>query len=275
MKEKMKKIVKGMAVTAVALSVIFGSVSSPTTVEAKGTKFINKKVSSLTPTVKSAKRSKGKVTVTVSVPTSKVKKLGKARKITVAYGSTKNSKKFEAKKLQAKVTKKGKNQYTFTVNNKNIASYKNAYITVRFDGKSNWSKLVKVSGKASKPGYKMPKRDKDGTYTKSILKRFDQGVMQGTQTTLGPCGAYDDGDGWVVVTVPCRKCNTCGVTDFNFLESNYHEYSEYILEAHKDCGTFVESSCQIVFDTKTGKVVTGHDFVLAKYPVGTFFMEVE
>lgn len=151
MKGKMKKIVKGMAVTAVALSVIFGSVSSPTTVEAKGTKFINKKVSSLTPTVKSAKRSKGKVTVTVSVPTSKVKKLGKARKITVAYGSTKNSKKFEAKKLQAKVTKRGKNQYTFTVNNKKLASYKNAYITVRFDGKSNWSKLVKVSGKATIP----------------------------------------------------------------------------------------------------------------------------
>lgn len=149
MKEKMKKIVKGMAVTAIALSVIFGSVSSPTMVEAKGTAFINKKVSSVTPTVKSAKRSKGKVTVTVSVPTSKVKKLGKVRKITVAYGSTKNSKKFEAKKLQAKVTKKGKNQYTFTVNNKKLASYKNAYITVRFDGKSNWSKLVKVSGKAT------------------------------------------------------------------------------------------------------------------------------
>ena len=149
MKEKMKKIVKGMAVTAIALSVIFGSVSSPTMVEAKGTAFINKKVSSVTPTIKSAKRSKGKVTVTVSVPTSKVKKLGKARKITVAYGSTKNSKKFEAKKLQAKVTKKGKNQYTFTVNNKKLASYKNAYITVRFDGKSNWSKLVKVSGKAT------------------------------------------------------------------------------------------------------------------------------
>lgn len=153
MKEKMKKIVKGMAVTAIALSVIFGSVSSPTPVkaEAKGTAFINKKVSSVTPTIKSAKRSKGKVTVTVSVPTSKVKKLGKAKKITVAYGSTKNSKKFEAKKLQAKVTKKGKNQYTFTVNNKNLASYKNAYITVRFDGKSNWSKLVKVSGKATTP----------------------------------------------------------------------------------------------------------------------------
>lgn len=152
MKEKMKKIVKGMAVTAIAVSVILGSVmATPVKAEAKGTAFINKKVSSVTPTIKSAKRSKGKVTVTVSVPTSKVKKLGKARKITVAYGSTKNSKKFEAKKLQAKVTKKGKNQYTFTVNNKKLASYKNAYITVRFDGKSNWSKLVKVSGKATTP----------------------------------------------------------------------------------------------------------------------------
>lgn len=150
MKEKMKKIVKGMAVTAVAVSVILGSVmATPVKAEAKGTAFINKKVSSVTPTVKSAKRSKGRTTVTVSVPTSKVKKLGKVRKITVAYGSTKNSKKFEAKRLQAKVTKKGKNQYTFTVNNKNLASYKNAYITVRFDGKSNWSKLVKVSGKAT------------------------------------------------------------------------------------------------------------------------------
>lgn len=149
MKEKMKKIVKGMAVTAIAVSVIFGSVTTPVKAEAKGTAFINKKVSSVTPTIKSAKRSKGKVTVTVSVPTSKVKKLGKVKKITVAYGSTKNSKKFEAKKLQAKVTKKGKNQYTFTVNNKKLASYKNAYITVRFDGKSNWSKLVKVSGKAT------------------------------------------------------------------------------------------------------------------------------
>lgn len=149
MKEKMKKIVKGMAVTAIAVSVIFGSVTTPVKAEAKGTAFINKKVSSVTPTIKSAKRSKGKVTVTISVPTSKVKKLGKVRKITVAYGSTKNGKKFEAKKLQAKVTKKGKNQYTFTVNNKNLASYKNAYITVRFDGKSNWSKLVKVSGKAT------------------------------------------------------------------------------------------------------------------------------
>ena len=89
-----------------------------------------------------------KVNVTVSVPANKVKKLGKVKKITVAYGSTKNSKKFEAVKAQAKVTKKGKNQYTFTINSKKLNSYKNAYMTVRFDGKTNWAKLVKVTGKA-------------------------------------------------------------------------------------------------------------------------------
>lgn len=272
MKEKMKKIVKGMAVTAIAVSVIFGSVmATPVKAEAKGTAFINKKVSSVTPTVKSAKRSKGRTTVTVSVPTSKVKKLGKVKKITVAYGSTKNSKKFEAKKLQAKVTKKGKNQYTFTVNNKNLASYKNAYITVRFDGKSNWSKLVKVSGKANKPSYKMPKRDKDGTYTKSILKRFDQGAMQGAQLTLGPCGAYDDGDGWVVVTVPGTKCY-CGEYWFEFIGS--HDHTE-LVGSHPNCPRCTSIDCQIAFDTKTGKVVCGSDFVLERYPIGTFFMEVE
>lgn len=63
----------------------------------------------VTPTVKSAKRlGGGKVAVTVSVPARKVKKLGKVKKITVAYGSTKNSKKFEAVKAQAKVTKRAR-----------------------------------------------------------------------------------------------------------------------------------------------------------------------
>lgn len=273
MKEKMKKIVKGMAVTAVAVSVILGSVmATPVKAEAKGTAFINKKVSSVTPTIKSAKRSKGKVTVTVSVPTSKVKKLGKAKKITVAYGSTKNSKKFEAKKLQAKVTKKGKNQYTFTVNNKKLASYKNAYITVRFDGKSNWSKLVKVSGKASKPGYKMPKRDKDGTYTKSILKRFDQGGYQGSTTYGHPLGVMDDGDGWIYVTVQCSECMGCHTRAFNFVLANANA------RIGTDCGCVANTknyACDIAFDVKTGKVVGATDFVLEKYPVGTFFMEVE
>ena len=145
---RMKEMVKKMAVIAITAAVVFGSVQSGSiTTEAKGTAFINKKASSVTPTVKSAKRSDEKVNVTVSVPTSKVKKLGNVKKITVAYGSTKNSKKFEALKAKVKVTKKGKNQYTFTINNKKLNSYKNAYLTVRFDGKSNWSKLVKVTGK--------------------------------------------------------------------------------------------------------------------------------
>ena len=149
MKTKMKGIAKRIAVTAIAVAVVFGGIQTASvTAEAKGTAFINKKTSKVTPTVKSAKWSNGKVNVTVSVPASKVKKLGKVKKITVAYGSTKNSKKFEAVKAQAKVTKKGKNQYTFTLNSKKLKGYKNAYLTVRFDGKSNWAKLVAVKGKA-------------------------------------------------------------------------------------------------------------------------------
>ena len=150
-KTKMKGIAKRIAVTAIAVAVVFGGIQTASvTAEAKGTAFINKKTSKVTPTVKSAKRAGSKVNVTVSVPANKVKKLGKVKKITVAYGSTKNSKKFEAVKAQAKVTKKGKNQYTFTINSKKLNSYKNAYMTVRFDGKSNWAKLVKVTGKAGK-----------------------------------------------------------------------------------------------------------------------------
>ena len=148
-KTRMKEMVKKIAVTAIAVAVVFGGIQTASvTAEAKGTAFINKKTSKVTPTVKTAKRAGGKVNVTVSVPANKVKKLGKVKKITVAYGSTKNSKKFEAVKAQAKVTKKGKNQYTFTINSKKLNSYKNAYMTVRFDGKSNWAKLVKVTGKA-------------------------------------------------------------------------------------------------------------------------------
>lgn len=147
-KTKMKGIAKRIAVTAIAVAVVFGGIQTASVkVEAKGTAFINKKTSKVTPTVKSAKWSNDKVNVTVSVPANKVKKLGKVKKITVAYGSTKNSKKFEAVKAQAKVTKKDKNQYTFTLNSKKLKGYKNAYLTVRFDGKSNWSKLATVKGK--------------------------------------------------------------------------------------------------------------------------------
>lgn len=148
-KWRMKGIARKVAAAAIAAAVVFGSVQAAGfTAEAKGTAFINKKTSSVTPTIKSAKRSNGKVNVTVTVPASKVKKLGKVKKVTVSYGSTKNSKKFEAVKATAKVTKKGKNQYTFSLNSKKLNSYKTAYMAVRFDGKSNWSKLAKVSGKA-------------------------------------------------------------------------------------------------------------------------------
>lgn len=147
----MKGIARKVAAAAIAAAVVFGSVQAAGfTAEAKGTAFINKKTSSVTPTIKSAKRSNGKVNVTVTVPASKVKKLGKVKKVTVSYGSTKNSRKFEAVKATAKVTKKGKNQYTFSLNSKKLNSYKTAYMAVRFDGKSNWSKLAKVSGKAGK-----------------------------------------------------------------------------------------------------------------------------
>jgi len=147
-KEKMKGIIKATAVAVTAMSLLIASVA-PMNVQAKGTGFINKKVASVTPTIKSAKRSGNNIKVTVSVPKNKVKKLGKVKKITVSYGSTKNSKKYEDKRTQVKVTKKGSNQYTFTIKNKKLASYKNAYISVRF-GKTNWSKLTKVSGKATK-----------------------------------------------------------------------------------------------------------------------------
>ena len=273
---RMKEMVKKMAVIAITAAVVFGSVQSGSiTTEAKGTAFINKKASSVTPTVKSAKRSNEKVNVTVSVPTSKVKKLGNVKKITVAYGSTKNSKKFEALKAKVKVTKKGKNQYTFTINNKKLNSYKNAYLTVRFDGKSNWSKLVKVTGKATKPNYKMPKRDKDGTYTKSILKRFDQGLSQGTKAFGDTLGAFDDGDGWVYVNVQYTRCAKCGHTAFDFLKSNDDARDFTVCESCQTSANKWNCIASISFDTKTGKVVSGSDFVLAKYPIGTFFMEVE
>lgn len=148
-KWKMKRIARKVAAAAIAAAIVFGSVQAAGfTAEAKGTAFINKKISSVTPTIKSAKRSNGKVNVTVTVPASKVKKLGKVKKITVSYGSTKDSRKFQAARATAKVTRKGKNQYTFSLNSKKLNSYKTAYMAVRFDGKSNWSKLAKVSGKA-------------------------------------------------------------------------------------------------------------------------------
>ena len=87
-KWRMKGIARKVAAAAIAAAVVFGSVQAAGfTAEAKGTAFINRKTSSVTPTIKSAKRSNGKVNVTVTVPASKVKKLGKVKKVTVSYGS--------------------------------------------------------------------------------------------------------------------------------------------------------------------------------------------
>lgn len=139
---------KKMALAVMAAAVMVSSVTASTvTAEAKGTAFINKKVSSVTPKVKSAKRTKRGVTVTVSIPSSKVKKLGKVRNVTVSYGTTKSSKKFEGKKVKVRVTRRSATSYSFTFKNQTVLGAKNLYLTVRFDGKSNWSKLVKVSGK--------------------------------------------------------------------------------------------------------------------------------
>lgn len=144
----LKNVVKKAALTVMAAVVMVSSVTASTvTAEAKGTAFINKKVSSVTPKVKSAKRTKKGVTVTVSIPSSKVKKLGKVRKVTVSYGTTKSSKKFEGKKVKVRVTRRSATSYSFTFKNQTVLGAKNVYLTVRFDGKSNWSKLVKVSGK--------------------------------------------------------------------------------------------------------------------------------
>ena len=245
MKGKMKKAVKGMVAAAIAASVILGSVSVPMRAEARGTAFIDRKVAGVTPTVKSAKRSGSKVNVTVSVPASKVKRLGNVKKITISYGSTKNSKKFEAYKASAKVTKKGKNQYTFTVNNKKLASYKNAYLTVRFDGKSDWSKLVKVTGKASAP------KAKD--YSAEIHKRFNWDYNGCKDYTCGKeLGTWDDGEGWIYVTARASECDGCGKMTFFFVSANWDSRDCTVSCCNGNSwGTYI----QIAFDKKTGNLV--------------------
>lgn len=265
MKKGMKGIARRIAVTAIAVAVVFGGIrTASVTAEAKGTAFIDRKTSRITPTVKSAKWFKGKINVMVSVPASKVKNLGKVRKITVAYGSTRNSKKFEAVKAQAKVTKKGKNQYTFTISSKKLNSYRNTYMTVKFDGKTNWSRLAAVKDDPR------AKRDKDGTYTSAIFKRFDMGVHQGCNTGLGTVsGVFDDGDGWIYVKCCCTKCNKCGKV--------YHGFTDIGLDKsyeHECFGNWTAYPDCIAFDKETGRVVTGSTYALKDYPVGTFFMDV-
>lgn len=157
---KMKAIMKRAAVALMATALIFGSV--PSTAEAKGTAFISKKVSSITPKITSCKRTApNKATIKVSIPSAKVKKLGTVKKITVTYGS-KKGKKFEAIKTKVKVKKLNKTTYSFDLKSKNLVSFKDTFVTCEFDGKSNWSAIKTLSNKGfkyvkvTKPGKKVP-----------------------------------------------------------------------------------------------------------------------
>ncbi len=155
-----KAIMKRAAVALMAAALIFGSV--PSTAEAKGTAFISKKVSTITPKVTSFKRvAANKATVKVTIPASKVKKMGTVKKVTVAYGSQKG-KKFEAIRTTVKVKKLNKTTYTFDLKAKNLVSFKNTFVTCQFAGKSNWSAMKTLSNKGfkytkvTKPGKKVP-----------------------------------------------------------------------------------------------------------------------
>lgn len=144
----MEKFVKKAAVALMATALVFGSANL--TAEAKGTAFINKKVSSVTPKITSCKRTApNKATVKVSIPSAKVKKVGAVKKITVAYGSKKGNK-FEAVKTQVKVKKVNKNTYSFDLKAKNLVSFKDTFVTCRLDGKTNWSALKTLSNKGFK-----------------------------------------------------------------------------------------------------------------------------
>lgn len=188
---KVKTLVKTSLLVLTAATILFGA--NTTKAEAKGTAFMNQKVSNnITPTVKSFKRTGvNQAKVTVTVPTSKVKKLKGSTRITVAYGSTKNGKKFEAIKKTVTAKKTGKNTYTFTLKGaklkekegkrynitkrtynlekqtakgkdtytvkmtgNNLQSFKDTYITVCFKGLSNWSGLKKLNNNTSKFSYK-------------------------------------------------------------------------------------------------------------------------
>lgn len=64
----------------------------------------------------------------------------------------------------------------------------------------------------------------------------------------------------------------CHEKRFNFVLANDLSRD---CTAHAGHGNQVSTPVSIAFDNKTGKVVGGNDCVLALYPKGTFFMEVE
>ncbi len=188
------KIMVKKAMVIMAAAIMVGSLlASPVTAEAKGTAFIRKKVSGgVTPKIKSAKRTPKGLSVTVSVPASRVRKLGKVKKITVSVGCTKKGKIYEDYRAKVKVTKKGRNAYTFFLSkNKQVESdeliipqtrvlaTKNMYVSVKLGNKSNWSKLVKVSGEPA------------------VYTGMDNGKNKGLSTTcrlMCYCGRYWDGN---------------------------------------------------------------------------------
>ena len=130
--------------------------------------------------------------------------------------------------------------------------------------------LYLVSGWNVNPSKYHVKRDKDGTYTKSIMKRFDQGADQGVNGS----GIFDE-DGWIYIISGADICNKCGEVFYTLHGANDVNYGMEMEEKHSNCPTFTGTICQIVFDAKTGKVVDGSDFVLKDYPIGTFFMDVD
>ena len=134
----LKKIVAGTMAAAIAVSAM---VATPVSTEAS-TKFINKKVSDVTPKVVKFERvgvSEGKVTV--KIPGKAVKLANKATKKTakkytalspkveIRLGTEKGNK-FQEIRLTAKAKASGKNTYTFNVKHVKLSEEKNAYISV-------------------------------------------------------------------------------------------------------------------------------------------------
>ena len=157
----LKKIITGTMVAAIAISTFAGN---PVSAEAKGTEFISKKVSDVTPKiVKFERTSYNGAKVTVKIPGKAAKVAKKATKKTakkytvlspkveVRLGFNKG-KKFEAIKSTVNVKASGKNTYTFTVKHGWMITEKDTYISVSWKGNksknlkaTNWSKLTKLT----------------------------------------------------------------------------------------------------------------------------------
>ena len=157
----LKKIITGTMVAAIAISSFAGN---PVSAEAKGTEFISKKVSDVTPKIVKFERTAyngAKVTVKIPGKAAKVAKKATKKtakkytvlspKVEVRLGFNKG-KKFEAIKSTVNVKASGKNTYTFTVKHGWMITEKDTYISVSWKGNksknlkaTNWSKLTKLT----------------------------------------------------------------------------------------------------------------------------------